>query len=115
MNDARGLRGWGDRTRPEDIAVMDYHAPSKHLLLNGLVTIVYMNTKQETKDIPGYADKLEENMKLYAYKTLERPVATIHGGKTHSCALRGGGWGTSRSSCIVISSLPCRASGKSRT
>ncbi len=61
--------------------VLDYHAPGRHLLLDGVVTTVYRNTKQrETSEIPGYAAKLVEDRKLYADKTSERPVARIHGG-----------------------------------
>ncbi len=57
------------------------HAPGRHLLLDGVVTTVYRNTKQrETGDIPGYAAKLVEDMKFYADMTSERPVARIHGG-----------------------------------
>jgi hypothetical protein len=52
-----------------------------HLLLDGVVTTVYKNTKQrETREIPGYAVKLVEDRKLYADKTSKRPVARIHGG-----------------------------------
>jgi len=69
------------RTVPGDIVVLDYHAPGKHLMLDGVVTTVYMNTRQkETGEIPGYAAKLVEDMKFYANKTSERLVARIHGG-----------------------------------
>jgi len=81
LTEARGLRGRQDRTRPGDIVVLDYHAPGRHLLLDGVVTTVYRNTRQrETGDIPGYAAKLVEDRKFYADKVAERPVARIHGG-----------------------------------
>ena len=81
LTEARGLRGKVDRTRPGDIVVLDYHAPGRHLLVDGVVTTVYRNTRQrETGDIPGYAAKLVEDRKFYADKTSERPVARIHGG-----------------------------------
>ena len=61
--------------------VLDYHAPGRHLLLDGVVTIVYKNTRhRETGEIPGYAAKLVKDKKFYADKTSKRPVARIHGG-----------------------------------
>ncbi len=81
LTEARGLRGRVDRTRPGDIVVLDFHAPGRHLLLDGVVTTVYRNTRQrETGVIPGYAAKLAEDRKFYADKTSERPVARPHGG-----------------------------------
>ncbi len=75
------MRGGQDRTRPGDIVVLDYHALGRHLLLDGVVTSVYRNTRQrETGDIPGFAAKLVEDRKFYADKTFGRPVARIHGG-----------------------------------
>jgi len=82
LTEARGLRGCVDMTRSGDIVMSDYTAPGKHLLLDVVVTTVYMNTRQrETRAIPGYAAKLAEDRKVYAYKTSERPVARIHGGR----------------------------------
>jgi hypothetical protein len=68
---------------PCDIVVLDYYALGHHLLMDGVVTAAYMNTKQrETGEIPGFATKLVEDMKFYyADKTSERPVDMIHGGK----------------------------------
>ena len=81
LTEARGLRGGLDRTRPGDIVVLDYYAPGRHLLVDGVVTTVYRNTRQrETGDIPGYAAKLVEDRKFYADRTSERPVARIYGG-----------------------------------
>ncbi len=62
--------GGADKTRPGDIVVLDYRAPGRHLLLDGVVTTVYKNTRQrETGEIPGYAAKLVEDRKFYADKT----------------------------------------------
>ncbi len=84
LTEARGMRGGQVTTRPGDIVVLDYHAPRRHLLLDGVVTSVYRNTRQrETRDIPGFATKLVEDRKFYADKTSDRPVARIHGGYTH--------------------------------
>ena len=82
MTAARGLRGSEDKTRPWDIVVLDYHAPGKHLMLDGVVTTVYRITRQrETRNIPGYAAKLVEDTKVYANKISEWFVAKIHGGR----------------------------------
>ena len=68
-------------TRPCDIVVLDYHALGRHLLLDGVVTNVDKNIrKRETGEIPGYAAKLAEDMKLYADMTSDRSVAKIHDG-----------------------------------
>ncbi len=81
LTEARGMRGGQDRSRPGDIVVLDFHAPGRHLLLDGVVTSVYRNTRQrETANIPGYAAKQVEDRKFYADKTSDRPVARIHGG-----------------------------------
>jgi hypothetical protein len=45
LTEARVLRGGGDKTRPGDIMVLDYNAPGRHLLLDGVVMMVYMNTR----------------------------------------------------------------------
>ncbi len=48
-----------DMTRPCNIVVLDYFAPWHHLLLDGVVTTAYKNTRRrETGDIPGFAAKL---------------------------------------------------------
>jgi hypothetical protein len=62
--------------------MLDYYAPGHHLLLDGVVTIPYRNTRhRETGEIPGFAAKLVEDEKFFADKTSERPIAMIHGGK----------------------------------
>ena len=82
LTEARGLRGGGDKTRPMDIVVLDYHAPGKHLLLDGVVTTAYKNTRQrETNTIHGYAIMMVEDLKLYADKISKRSVARTHGGR----------------------------------
>jgi len=82
LAEARGLRGGEDMTRPCDIVVLDYYNPAHHLLLDGVVTTTYRNTRQrETGEIAGFAAKLVEDRKFYADKTSERPVARIHARK----------------------------------
>jgi len=61
--------------------VLDFYAPGRHLLLDGVVTTVYKNTRlRETTQVTEYAAKLVEDRKFYADKTSERHVARIHGG-----------------------------------
>jgi hypothetical protein len=56
--------------------VLDYYAPGHHLLLDSVVTTAYKNAMlRETGEIPGFAAKLVEDMKFYADKTSERPIA----------------------------------------
>jgi hypothetical protein len=82
VTETRGLRGGVDKTRLGDIVVLDYTAPGKHLLLDGVVTTVYKKTRQRERSAsPGYAAKLVENRKFYADKTSERPATRIHGGR----------------------------------
>jgi hypothetical protein len=62
--------------------VLEYHAPGRHLLLDGVVTTAYRNTRQrETREISGYAAKLVEDKKFYADKISEQHAARIHGGR----------------------------------
>ncbi len=52
-------------TRPGDILLLDFHALGRHLLLDGVVTTMYRNTRQrETGEIPGYAAKLVDDLVL---------------------------------------------------
>ena len=81
--EARGLRGRGDNSRHVDIVVLDYHTPGRHLLLDGVVSTAYRNTRQrETREIPGYATKLVEDGTFYADKVSELFAAKIQGGGT---------------------------------
>ena len=69
LTEARGLQGRADKTRPGDIVVLDFYAPGRHLLLDGVVTTVYMNTRlREATEVPGYATKLVEVRMFYADK-----------------------------------------------
>ena len=83
MTEARGLRRRGDNSRLGDIVVLEYHAPGRHLLLDGVVITAYKDTtrQRETREIPGYATKLVEDRKFYADKVSERLATKIHGGR----------------------------------
>ena len=73
--EARGLGGGEDRTsRPGDIVVLDYVAPDKHLLIDGVVTNVYKTTRlRETKLGPSRCTRLED-LKFNADKISEHSV-----------------------------------------
>jgi hypothetical protein len=43
--EARGLRGREDKTRPCDIVVLDFYAHGHHLMIDGVATIAYRNTR----------------------------------------------------------------------
>ena len=54
-----------DKTRTGDIVVLDFYAPGRQLLLDGVVTTVYTNTRlRETTEVLGYAAKLVEDGKF---------------------------------------------------
>ena len=62
--------------------ILDYVAPGKHLLLDGVVKTTYKNNRlRESRSIPGYATKFVEDRKFYADKNSERPFSTCHGGR----------------------------------
>ena len=108
LAEARGLRGREDMTRPVDIVVLDYYAPGRHLMPDGVVTTAYMNTTQrETGEIPGFAANLVEDRKFYADMTSERPVARIRGGEAHLGTICDRGWGPPRSACPIIPAHAC--------
>jgi hypothetical protein len=53
--------------------IMYKHKPRKHLLRDGVVTSVYMNTcLRSTATIPGYATKKVEDMNFYADRAQRR-------------------------------------------
>jgi hypothetical protein len=62
--------------RPGDIImVLDYYIPDKHLLVDGVITIVCKNTcLKKTPITPRYATKQDEDMKLYTNKASAKPV-----------------------------------------
>jgi hypothetical protein len=80
LAETRGLRGREENSRPCDIVVLVYYAHGHHLLLDGVVTTAYKNTRhRETGRFRGMQPS--EDNKFYADKTSERPVAMIRGGK----------------------------------
>ena len=89
LTEARRLRGRMDKTRPGDIVALEFYAHGRHLLMDGVVTTVYRNTRlRETTGDPGYAGKLVEDRKFYADKASERHVARIHGGRHTPCCIK---------------------------
>ena len=64
--EARGLRD-GDATRPGDEVVLDYSAPGRHLVLDGVVTTVYRNSiMSRVATVSVFAAKQVEDTKFKA-------------------------------------------------
>jgi len=58
-----------------------FFADGRHLVIDAVMTIVYMNTVLEkVATVPGYAAKQTEDMKFLADRTSTQPISTIHGG-----------------------------------
>jgi len=84
VEEAREMRQ-DDRTRPGDVVVMDFVEGGRHLIIDGVVTILYRNTVlQKVETIPGFAAKQVEDKKFKADADSSHPVAAQHGGR-HRC------------------------------
>jgi len=69
VEEARGLRD-GDATRPGDLVVLDFTDPRWHLILDGIVTIVYKNSfLSRVAVVPGFAAMKVEDTKFKADRT----------------------------------------------
>ena len=69
VTEARGLRT-ANRSRPGDVVTLDLFADGRHLLIDVLMTTMYMNTVLEkVATIPGYAAKQAEDRKFLADMT----------------------------------------------
>ena len=78
--EARGLRD-ADSSRPWDVVAFDFFADGRHLVIDVVMTTVYMNTVLEkVATIPGYAAKHAEDKKFLADKTSTQPISATHGG-----------------------------------
>jgi hypothetical protein len=61
VKEARGLRE-GDATRPDDLAVLDFTTPGRHLILDGAVTTICKNfIMTKVVAVPGFAAKKVED------------------------------------------------------
>ena len=81
MEEARGLR-LDDRTRPGDLVIMDFVDGGRHLVFDGVVTTVYMNSVlHKVVAIPGFAAKQVEDRKFKADADSPQPVSVQHGGR----------------------------------
>ena len=81
MKEACGLRT-SDASRPRDLVVLDFATPSRHLVVDGVVTTVYMNSiLARVSAVSGLATKKVEDTKFKAYANSAHPVDAIHGGR----------------------------------
>jgi hypothetical protein len=78
--EARGLRA-ADMSCPGDIVAIDFFAVGRHLVIDAVMTTVYLNTVlTKVATIHGYAAKQAEDRKFLANKTSRQPISTLHGG-----------------------------------
>ena len=76
----RGLRT-ADATRHGDLVVLDFFAEGKHIVIDAVVTTVFINTTlYRVATIPGYAATYVEEKKFLSYKNVAEPIDAIHGG-----------------------------------
>jgi hypothetical protein len=81
VEEARGLRD-GDATPSWDLVAVDFTAPGRHLILDGVVTTVYMNfILSRAAAVPGFAARQVENTKFKADNTLAHPISVAYGGR----------------------------------
>jgi len=77
--EARGLRA-ADRSRPGDVVALDFFADGRHMVIDAVLTTVYMNTVLEkVATIPWYAAKQAEDRKFLADRTSTQPISVIRG------------------------------------
>jgi hypothetical protein len=81
VEEARGLKQ-DDRTRPEDLVVLDFAEGGRHLIIDGVVTTVYRNNiLSKVAAILGFAAKQVEDKKFKADADSATSVSTVHGGR----------------------------------
>jgi hypothetical protein len=79
VTEARGLRA-ADSSRPGDEVALDFFADGRHLVIDAVMTTVYMNTALEkAATVPGFAAKQAEDRKLRADRS-SQPISAAHGG-----------------------------------
>jgi hypothetical protein len=80
VTEARGLRA-ADSSRPGDVVALDFFADGRHLVIDAVMTTVYMNTALErVATIPGFAAKQAEVKKFMADTTSNQPISAAYGG-----------------------------------
>ena len=81
IEEAKGLRQ-DDRSRPGDLVVLDFAYGGRHLIIDGVVTTVYMNTiLTKVAPILGFAAKKVEDKKFKIDADSANPVSTVHDGR----------------------------------
>ena len=85
----RGLRP-SDHTRPCDVGWLDFYGPGRHLLCDGSVVSVFVNTLASAASTKaGTAARLKEDEKLQADASSSSPVAFRH--RLVPCVVEEGG------------------------
>ncbi len=71
-----------DCTRPGNLVVLDFAEGGSHLVIDGVVTIVYNNSVfSKVAAIPGFVAKQVEDKKFKTDKDSPYPVSASHGGR----------------------------------
>ncbi len=77
---ARGLRAC-DMSRPGDLAVLDFYAEGRYLVVDAVVTSVYRNAIiSKATPVPDCVAKQAKDRKFSADRKSSQPIAAIHGG-----------------------------------
>ncbi len=88
MEEARGLRE-GDDSRPGGLVVLDFTAPGRHLILDGVVTAVYKNSVlSRVAMVPGFAAKKMEDTNFKAARIRPTRYRRRKGDGTRLCHSR---------------------------
>ena len=81
MEEARGLRV-GDATRPGDLIMLDFTEPGRDLILDGVVTNIYIHSfLSRVAVVPGFAAKKVEDTKFKADQISAHLVSAANGGR----------------------------------
>jgi hypothetical protein len=71
-----------DRPRPGYLVVLDFAEGGQHLVIDGVVTTIYMNSvMSKVVVIPGFVAKQVEDMKFKVDEDSLHPMSVLHGGR----------------------------------
>ena len=74
VTESRGLRA-SDRSRPGDVVVLDFFADGRHLVIDAVMTTMYMNNVMEKiVTVSSLAAKQAEDNKFLADRTSTQPI-----------------------------------------
>ena len=78
--EARNLRAT-DNSRPGDVVALEFFSDGRHLVIDAVMTTVYMNSVMEkVATVQGFAAKQAEGRKFLADMTSRQPISATHVG-----------------------------------